>query len=103
MCREEAQHNNGDETMITVTNLTEAQNRLVNEVLDSVNDKTSVHGVTRRTARGLVELGLGSIVFEKEYAEFSLSWAEFRESVTIVEVEVLSFGRFTTAVLNKLN
>jgi len=89
---------------IEITNLSKAQNNLINEVLDSVHNKTSVHGSTRRTARRLVDMGLGTITVDRDVdmtARFSLSREEFNDAVTIVKTEILPFGRFTTATLNK--
>ena len=87
-----------------ITNLTEAQNKLINEAVQSDFDAIQVHGSTARTARRLAELGLGTLTTDRtvdSFKRFALSSRELTASIKISSVERLPFGSFTTATLVK--
>ena len=83
----------------TVNTFTKAQNKLINEVLDSPFNKVKVHGAAVRTARKLAELGFGTVTVDRTIdsdKNYELSYTDFNSVVSIVSKETFSFGSFAT-------
>ncbi len=95
----------GRETMErTVNTFTKAQNKLINEVLDSQFNKVKVHGSAVRTARKLAELGFGTVTVDRtldSFTNYELSYEDFKAVVSLVSKETFSFGSFATYEVKK--